>query len=83
MQANERREMIRPLQDRLSNPLHLAFVLRLHRDCDALGHPLCGSVEHLISGWRGEFANLAELQAWLERMLGGLPSPTHPPRSKE
>jgi hypothetical protein len=64
---DERREMTRPLQDRLARPLQLTFVLRLRQDDDASGHPLAGSVEHLLSGTRADFTNIAELQAWLEQ----------------
>jgi len=67
--------MNRPLQDRLAMPLRLAFVLRLHQDSQQPGRGLCGSVEHLVSGWRADFGNLLELQRRLEEMLGRLPSP--------
>ncbi|WP_280151599.1 hypothetical protein [Piscinibacter sp. XHJ-5] len=66
--------MNRPLQDHLPMPLKLAFVLRLHQDSQQPGRGLCGSVEHLISGWRAEFANLLELQRRLEEMLSRLPA---------
>jgi hypothetical protein len=59
-----------PLDAALPYPHGLAFVVRLHRASDASTHRLCGRVEHVASGRRAEFRNLAELQRWLEGQLG-------------
>lgn len=53
----------------VTHPQQLAFMVRLHRDSSAAEHRLCGRVQHLDSGRRGEFASLAELQAWIEHQL--------------
>ncbi len=57
------------LTDVVTHPQHLAFVLRLHRDSDAAPHRLQGRVQHLASGSKGDFASLAQLQAWIEQRL--------------
>lgn len=62
----------------VTHPQHLAFVIRLHRDCDAGTHRLQGRVQHLDSGRRSEFTSLAQLQAWIELQLAGSTRPdTH------
>jgi hypothetical protein len=59
------------LDGALPYPHGLAFVLKLHRASDASTHRLCGRIEHVASGRRAEFRDLAELQGWLEAQLGG------------
>ena len=62
----------------VTHPQHLAFVIRLHRDCEAGAARLQGRVQHLDSGRRSEFADLAQLQAWIEHQLAtAAPADTH------
>jgi hypothetical protein len=60
-----------PLDAAPTHPHVLAFVIRLHRASDASTHRLCGRVEHVASGRRAEFRDVAELQGWLEAQLDG------------
>jgi hypothetical protein len=58
-----------PLQLTVSHPHSLAFVVKLHRDCEHAAHPLCGRVEHVASGERGVFDGLSELQSWIGHVI--------------
>ena len=58
-----------PLQLTVANPHSLAFVVKLHRDCKRADQPLRGRVEHVVSGERGEFTGLAELQSWIGQVI--------------
>jgi len=55
-----------------------AFVLHLDEDADPASGLLRGRAEHVVSGRAGHFATLAELLAFLDRVLRDGPEDTEP-----
>jgi len=57
------------LQSSRPYPLTRAFVVKLHAEAEPRHGGLCGRVEHVASGRRGEFRSADQLLAWLAGAL--------------
>ena len=67
-------------------PVQRAFVVQLHATADVAQTCLVGRVEHVVSGQACHFHTLAELLAFMARVLSALeakapeaPEPVRPP----
>ena len=50
-------------------PSHRSYVLKLHRDAEAVPDRIAGRIENMVSGAHVDFASAADLVAWLSRDL--------------
>lgn len=58
--------------------IHRAFIVHFRRNSDVARSQLAGRVEHLVSGQAAHFDNLAELLAFIQRILSRQRAPPLP-----